>query len=229
MSDLIDKKIFSTSLAIEDLASYISSQLNSLFPDNSEIDRNILKPYVSKALERLRWCFIHLPIKGFYGNGEYKYSHLNTDQHAIFLYFLCNTIFNENGPQYLAEKIYALNKLFHSVDIFYEVKMPDIFVLVHPVGTVLGRANYSDYFCAYHNVSIGSDLEGNMPSFGKGVVMFNGSKVIGKSSIGGNCFISLGAIIISEDIKRDSLVFGQSPNLTLKHTEKSVLKGIFNN
>ena len=107
--------------------------------------------------------------------------------------------------------------------------MPDIFVLVHPVGTVLGRANYSDYFCAYHNVSIGSDLEGNMPSFGKGVVMFNGSKVIGKSSIGGNCFISLGAIIISEDIKRDSLVFGQSPNLTLKNTKKSVLKGIFNN
>ena len=228
MSDLINKKNFSTSLTTEDLTLYVSSQLNALFPDNSKIEQNILKPYILKALERLRWCFIHLPIKGFYDNSEYKYSHLNTDQHAIFLYFLCNTIFNENGPQYLAEKIYALNKLLHSVDIFYEVKMPDIFTLVHPVGTVLGRANYNDYFSAYHNVSIGSDLEGNIPSFGNGVVMFSGSKVIGESSIGDNCFISLGTIIISEDIKQDSLVFGQSPNLILKNTKKSVLKDIFN-
>lgn len=229
MSKIINKEIFTTSLAEEDLALYISSQLNYLFPDKYQIDHNVLKPYVGKALERLRWCFVHLRVKGFYSNGQYKYSHLNTDQHAIFLYFLCNTIFNENGPQYLAEKIYALNKSLHSVDIFYEVKMPDIFLLVHPVGTVLGRAHYNDYFCAYHNVSVGSDLNSNAPSFGKGVVMFSGSKVIGKTIVSDNCFISLGAVIISENIQKDSLVFGQHPNLVLKHTKRSVVKDIFNN
>jgi len=120
-----------------------------------------------------------------------------------------------------------MNKLLHGVDIFYEINLPDIFTLVHPVGTVLGRAHYSDYFCAYQNVSVGSDLEGNGPLFGEGVVMFGGSKVIGSSVVGENCFLSIGSTVVSENIPPNSLVFSHSPNLIVKSTERSVLRDIF--
>lgn len=218
---------FSTTLSIDDLSLYISGQVNSIFPDSSIAEKKILIPFVSKALLRLEFCFTHMSIKG----GRYKdlpcYSHLNTDQHAVFLYYLSHEIYSENGPEHLVEKIYCLNKLLHGIDIFYEIKMPDIFTLVHPVGTVLGRASYSDYFCAYQNVSVGSDLEGNRPSFGKGVVMFGGSRVIGNSIVGDNCFISLGSSVISETIPSNSLVFGNSPDLIIKKTKRNVLRDIF--
>ena len=44
----------------------------------------------------------------------------------------------------IADKIYYLNKILHSVDIYHEVELPSTFFLEHPVGTVLGRAKYQD-------------------------------------------------------------------------------------
>lgn len=34
----------------------------------------------------------------------------------------------------------------NGIDIFYDVVLPDFFTLNHQVGTVLGRASYSDGF-----------------------------------------------------------------------------------
>jgi serine O-acetyltransferase len=38
----------------------------------------------------------------------------------------------------LADRIYYLNKALNGLDLFYEVEMPDVFYLDHPVGTVIG-------------------------------------------------------------------------------------------
>ena len=63
----------------------------------------------------------------------------------------------------------------HAVDAFYEVQLPDVFAVQHPVGTVLGRANYSDYFICYHNCTVGANLDNDYPSFGRGIVMYGGA------------------------------------------------------
>jgi hypothetical protein len=53
-----------------------------------------------------------------------------------------------------------------------------VFLLVHPLGTVLGRGNYSDFFVAYQRCGVGSNNE-VYPTFGKHVTLRPGSAVLG--------------------------------------------------
>ena len=41
----------------------------------------------------------------------------------------------------MKDKLFLLNKALHGCDIYYEVALPSVFLLVHPLGTVLGRAS----------------------------------------------------------------------------------------
>ena len=52
--------------------------------------------------------------------------------------------FKRLSKEDLASKAYCLNKALHAIDVFYEVELPEIFFLEHPLGTVLGRAKYSN-------------------------------------------------------------------------------------
>ena len=47
------------------------------------------------------------------------------------------------------DKIYYLNRLLNSVDLFYKVTLPDIFMLDHPLGSVIGRGTFGNYFSFY--------------------------------------------------------------------------------
>ena len=217
---------FQASLSRDDLTEYVARQMDALFPDGFPV-RPQLKRYVTAALERMEHCVLRAGFKGFHTKDGPRYHHLHTDQHAMFLYFLSNTVFQMGGPVPLAEKAYALNKALHGLDVFYEVDLPAVFALVHPVGTVLGRATYGDYFCAYQNVSVGADLDDNHPAFGEGVVMYGGSRVIGKSNVGDNCLISAGATLLGGDVSSNSVAFGQYPNIETKPTRHNVIKDIF--
>lgn len=53
------------------------------------------------------------------------------------------------GDTVLADKIYYLNKMMNSVDLFYEIELPMHFGLEHPLGTIMGRAKFGDYFYFY--------------------------------------------------------------------------------
>ena len=59
----------------------------------------------------------------------------------------------------------------------HEVELPDIFLFSHPLGTILGRARYANYFLVYQHCTIGSNLDGIYPTFGEGVAMFGGKNV----------------------------------------------------
>ncbi len=218
---------FSASLSVEDLTEYVAKQMDALFDDGFPV-RPQLKRYVTAALERMEHCVLRSGLKGFHTErAGPRYNHLHMDMHAIFLYYLANTVHGMGGPTPIAEKAYALNKALHGLDAFYEVELPSVFALVHPVGTVLGRATYGDYFCAYQNVSVGADLDGNHPTFGKGVVMYGGSRVIGAVTVGDNCMISAGTTMLGGEVPSGHVAFGQHPNMTTKPTRHNVIEDIF--
>lgn len=217
---------FQPSLSTDDLTDYIATQMETLFPDGFPV-RPQLKRYVITALERMEHCILRAALKGFHTKDGPRYHHLHTDQHAMFLYYLSNTVYAHGGPIPVMEKLYALNKALHGLDAFYEVELPSVFALVHPVGTVLGRATYGDYFCAYQNVSVGADLDDNHPTLGEGVVMYGGSKVIGKATVGDNCMISAGASVLGGEVPSGHVAFGQHPNVETKPTRHTVIKDIF--
>ena len=218
--------MFKTSLEKNDLVSYISKQVSTSFPDREISPESLMSP-VSKALERAEHCFSRINNKYFFDGENSTFNHLNSDQYAMFLYYLANTIWKEEENEELASKVYYLNKYLHGIDVFYEVRLPDIFLLVHPLGTVLGRAEYSDYFVAYQQVTVGGDKDLKYPRLEEGVAMYAGSSLIGNCKVGKNCLISIGTTVMGTDVPSDTVVFGKYPELASKKTSKSVIERYF--
>ncbi|WP_394838070.1 hypothetical protein LVJ94_14255 [Pendulispora rubella] len=214
------------SLEREVLAQYVARQVSNTFPDGT-VTGDALRPYHEHALERLEHCFRHARVKYFAVGGEPSFNHLNTDQYAMYLYFLSNSIHRMQGDPALASKIYALNKALHALDVYYEVALPDIFVWQHPVGTVLGRAKYANYLFVYQRCTVGGNLAGVYPTFEEGVVLYGDTAIVGKSHIGKNTWLSLGTKILDQDIDGHAIVFGRSPDIVTKPAKRSVLQTLF--
>ena len=214
------------SLSRTELAAYVRKQFENLFPDAGDLAD--LPPLVERALGRVEHCFSRVRLKGYFANGQPRFSHLHCDQYAVFLYYLANSAFREKPGHPIADKAYALNKALHALDAYYEVQLPDVFAVQHPVGTVLGRATYSDFFLCYHNCTVGANLGNDYPSFGRGIVMYGGSRVIGRTSVGDNTVVSTGAIVIDGGaLEPNSVLHGIYPSTGRSPTDRSVVRDIF--
>ena len=131
---------------------------------------------------------------------------MNFDDHIIEDYRRSREHFL-NGNLKSAEFFYGLNRSSNAIDLYYEVELPEHVKFVHPFGTVLGRATYGDYLVVYHGCGVGSDLDGNRPVLGRGVVLFPGAKVLGKTTIGDNVFITANTVVQGVNIPSNSVVF----------------------
>ncbi len=120
------------------------------------------------------------------------------------------------GGKNLADKIYYLNKIMNSVDIYHEVALPESFFLEHPVGTVLGRARYQDGFMAYQNCTVGGNKD-YYPTLGQNFKMMSGSKILGNSHVGDNVTLAANTYVKDTDIPDGVTVFGSTPNLIFKY------------
>lgn len=201
--------------SVEVLEKLIKHQVYNLFLlDESEADA--ISESLSAVLENAEYCF------SFSGNKYYKkegcvfFSIYHSGQYCVFLYFLARQIFL-NFPEMrdLADKIYCLNKTLNGLDLYYEVVMPKVFNLDHPVGSVMGRACYGENFTFSQLCTVGNN-KGIFPEIGENVQMLSGSKILGRCKIGDNVIISANSYIKDEDIPNDSLVFGGSPSLIIK-------------
>lgn len=201
------------SISKSQLQDIVLNQLSSIFGlDDNEMGS--LKAFIENALSRCEKCFSFQRNKYYFRDGGVSFNPFHSGQYTIFLYYLSRCIF-EVGNSLLADKVYYLNRMMNGVDLYYEVKLPSVFGLDHPLGSVIGRANYSDYFYFTQNCTVGNN-HGVYPSFGRNVVMLAGSMVIGDSKVGENCIISANTYIKDEDISNNSIVFGSSPNLIIK-------------
>lgn len=195
------------SLSPHDLAAYAAAQVNGHFPDPEPVILDDLMPAMPDALARLEHCFSHVANKYFFDGQNSVFSHLHGDQYCIWLYYLSNTLFRQGAPASVCSKLFLLNKALHSCDIFYEVELPSVFLVVHPLGTVLGRGNYSDYFVSYQRCGVGSNHD-VYPTFGKHVTLRPGSAVLGKSVIGDNCQIAAESLVIDRVLPDNTVYFG---------------------
>lgn len=206
------------SLTRERLLSYLCAQLNSFFPDGSLVKPEHLENSFDYILKRVEYCFSQVNNKYFRSGGEAVFNHLNGDQYAMFLYFATNTVYKDTQQVELATKIFLLNKYLHGIDAFYEVELPDIFVFVHPLGTVLGRGNYSNYFIVYQRCNIGSNHD-IYPSMGENLIMHPGSAILGNCKVGDNCRIATGSLLLDMDLEENSIYIGNPSNYFIKKSE----------
>jgi serine O-acetyltransferase len=201
----------------ESLKWLVIKQLENLFYiDQNEI--NTINLILKNVLIRTEKCFKKTPNKYYHKDKRVYFNPYHSGQYNIFLYFLSNTIFKETKNTVLADKIYYLNKIFNACDIFYEVELPEVFMLDHPVGAVMGRAKYGNYFNFSHGCTVGGNND-LYPIIGENVTMMSDSKIVGKSVIGNNVIIAANTYIKDEKIPNNQIVFGASPNLILKENK----------
>lgn len=198
------------SLRPSNLREYIISLLATYFPDGLPINLEIST--IHHALERLEFSHSHINKKYYQIDKSPVFNHLNADHFASFLWFLGNTIFTHSDDEVLPTKLSYLNKIMHGIDLFYSVSMPDIFMLVHPVGSIIGHASFKNYLMIYQNCSIGA-VDSEYPTFGEGVVLYSKSSVLGASKLGDNVVIGANTLIVNSSVSNDTVIVGQKPNL----------------
>jgi serine O-acetyltransferase len=209
------------SIAIEELNYLVVNQLNNLFNDGNLIDKDYLMTFQKKALRRLEKAISHTKLKYYYQDNKPFFNHLHSDHYSMYLYLLSNTIWQINQDIQCASKLFLLNKALHGIDVFYSVELPEIFSFVHPVGTVLGHAKYSDYFVVYQNCTVGSTKEGIYPNFESEIVLYAGARVIGKCNVGSNVIFGACSFIIDTDVESNKVILKSFPdNKIIENTSK---------
>lgn len=207
-----------TSLPVASLAQMAARQANAFFPDGDELSADDLMPSAGRALARVELCFSRVANKYFYDGENAVFDHLHGDQYCMWLYFLSNQLHRDGAGAAICGKLFLLNKGLHGCDMFYEVVLPDIFLVVHPLGTVLGRGSYSDYFVAYQRCGVGSNHD-VFPTFGEHVTLRPGSSVLGDCTIGHHCQIAAESLVLDRDLPDHSLYIGNPKTAMVKRQE----------
>lgn len=201
--------------------------METFFPDGEAYPRCDVLHFVDVALKRVSDCFRPIGFAYYRDGNSPRFDHLNTDHYATFLYLFSNAAHRESAGAQIATRAYYLNKILHGLDVYPAVQLPTVFLFVHPVGTVIGRATFGNFFAIYQNCTVGGDLDSNCPTFGERVAMFAGSRVIGKSRVGSDCMISADTVVVGGDIPDGTTTFGRSPEVRSKPIKHDVLEKVF--
>lgn len=208
-----------------ELGDAVFRQLKSFFPEPSEADKQLALGILEEVLQKCENNFSHSENKYFStikdGKRIIRFDTFHSIQWMTFLYYLSHELYLKGSK--LCDQVYYLNKIMHSVDLFYAIELPCIWSAEHPLGTVMGRAKYSDGFFFYQGCTVGGtkDKEGNIyyPELEENVRMYANSSILGRCHIGKNVQIGAGALVKNQDVPDNCTVFGQSPNLIIKHNK----------
>lgn len=215
---------FETSLTPEELTGYLGRLCAHLAPDGR--DDAPAQRHVDIALERLERCFAGIHRKYYTVDGSSRFDHLNGDHLAAFLYLVSNTVWTDSGDTATAAKLFGANKALHGLDLFYAVRMPEVFLLAHPVGSVIGNAEYGDELFVTQNCTIGN-VDGVYPRFGRGVALYAGATVIGDTVVGDDVVFAARSFVVDATIPAHSLVVGSHPDHRILDNPTSVHQRVF--
>lgn len=195
-------------------------QISSFWCNSFVSQWDALDYYLETALKKVEKALDASQNKYYERNG---FHNSNSIQYCLFLYHLSHLIGVSAGGRSelvtLADQTYYLNKIMNGVDWYWGIELPEYMMCEHPIGTVLGRASYGEYFFVYQGCTVGGNRKNgrlSYPSIGNYVLLYSNSKVLGDSHIGNNVIIAANTVIIDDDVPDNAIVFGQSPHLIIK-------------
>lgn len=109
-----------------DLLELVKHQLNSHWGSFSSFGQSELAQ-VREALRRFELCFTKVNSKHVHKNssGGVIFHVEQSVQYSVFLYYLSNSLYKA-GKTGKASLVYYLNKLMHSVEMFYAIEYRSI-------------------------------------------------------------------------------------------------------
>jgi len=169
------------SLSKEDLQYYITQQIEYRFPDRKarfDFKDSVNSAAFEEGLERTENCFKHIKVRGYEtinsrGEAETYFNHLHMDQYSQFLYYFSNSLWKREGNLDLCSKLILLNRDLSGCWFSFKADLPEIFILVHPVGSIIGHVNveFQDYLVIMQNTTINSQPEPYSLKLGKGLFL----------------------------------------------------------
>jgi serine O-acetyltransferase len=206
----------------QSLLDYTVAQCVAVVPDGREAAfRAAIDANFDEALARLHRC-----INACAPWRQDEFNVLQSSQHAIYLYFLANTIFRQAGDTAAATRLFLMNKAFNGIDLFYEIEMPEVFYIGHSVGIVLAKATYGNYLVLYQNSTVGRHKD-QIPVIGDRVVLYPNTAVIGRSVVESDCVISQGTSIINKRVPAGQMAFRAGDELAFSPRPDDLLKEYF--
>lgn len=202
------------------LLNYINQQLDNTFPDNFD-SKPLLKKHIDNAYDRMLYSLSFVRL-----NGYKEFSHNHSDLYAQFIYYLSNEIWKEVGSNPVSTKLFQLNKSLHSFNCMYDTILPDIFLLIHSVGIVLGKANYENFLVVCQNVTVGADRN-KIPKFHGPSYLGPNSSVIGNCSVAEYSYFGIGAILLNQDSYSHSVVCAPGSPKQFLPTKRNIIDEIY--
>lgn len=137
---------------LDDLIRITDGQLKNMFSYSNGV---AISKYAKLALERTLIDF-NCSNNKYFQNVPRGVREFHSGQYSIYLWYLSNEAYFA-GDVRCADVLYCLNKALHAVDWFYAIELPTYWNVEHPLGTVMGRAKYSDYFFFYQGCTVGGN------------------------------------------------------------------------
>lgn len=220
--NILLQKSFRQSMSTGELSLMVSKQLNHFIPDSFAVEASEINELMAECVDRIKNCFKWINNKYYTNEEEIFFNHLQSDHYCAFIYLLSNTAYKQ-GNLPVATKLFLLNKYLHGLDLYFSVQLPEVFMLVHPVGSVIGNAQYGNFFVAYQNCTIGSTFKDGKyiyPLFGDNVIMYARSAVIGSCHIESNVVIAANSFVLNSQVDANSVVTGNYPHLAISKRTK---------
>ena len=211
-------------LGRDGLLDYTTRQIMNLLPDGrDQLLRAMLERHLDETLARLHICINAVRI---WSPDQFNYLH--SSQYCTYLYYFANTIWRSSTDVEIPTKLFLLNKMLNGLDLFYEINMPDIFLIGHSTGIVLAKATYSNHLVIHQGVTVGKN-HGIAPTLEEGVVLYPNSVVIGGCHIGKEAVIAQGVSVINTDVAAGCLAFAKDGKrgLTQKPAKRRIIEDFF--
>lgn len=203
------------------LGAYVQEQIRRLIPLCDESDFGLIDRHLPEALARLDHCIAAVRI---WTPGEFDILH--STQYCTFLYYLANTIWRREQAKTLCTKLFLLNKQLNAIDIFYDIALPDIFLIGHSVGIVLSKADYGNHLVLFQNSTVGRHGE-DRPVIEDGVILYPNTAVIGKSLIRERSVISQGVRVIGRETAARQIAYQGSANTLMFKEDRNNTLGLY--
>ena len=181
------------------LRRYVSKQLENMFPVFNT-DYVIDDSAFLFSLQQTKVCLAGIKIAA-----KNEFNPFVSWQYAIFLHYLSRQIWLTNGDGEAATRVFLLNKALNGIDLYYQIEMPQVFVLGHTVGLVFAKAVYGNYCVFHQNCTVGRDGD-KRPVLENGVILYPNSCVIGKCLVRENTVLTPGLQLVNTDTPGNCIV-----------------------
>jgi serine O-acetyltransferase len=145
--------------------------------------------------------------------------------HAVWAHHLSHWLWH-HGMLFLARYVSQLARLFTGIEIHPGAELGRRLFIDHGLGTVIGEtAIVGDDVTLYQGVTLGGtgkEKGKRHPTLGNSIVVGSGAKLLGNITIGDNCRIGAGSVVL-RSVPANSTIVGVPGHIVLRDGKRVVI------